>query len=381
VDSRLLDRLLEQAASWGAITYEQDWLVESFLGVRGLREAPGRARAWQEGMDRAARSRGLTLQWCMATPADFLQTVGLEQVTSIRTSGDYRYLFENGLNWVWFLHGNAFARALGLHPYKDVFVSHGETGLGPGERYAEAESLLAALSAGPVGIGDRRGHTDRDLVLRTCRDDGVLLKPDAPIAAIDRCFRRNAFLEATPLVGETESAHPAGRWVYVLAMNASRAKVALRESIPLADLGAAAPSGPVVAYDWRTRRFAKLDPSGALEIDLGWQEFSYTVLCPVFEGGLALFGDPTKYVTCADRRLGGIEKTPDGLRFDVLGSPGEEIRIEGCAARPPAFRVRAPDDSLAARRLDEGGGRFAIVVRLGRAGRAEVELDVRTESA
>lgn len=381
VEPRLLDRLLEQAASWGAITYEQDWLVESFLGVRGLREAPGRARAWQEGMDRSARSRGLTLQWCMATPADFLQTVGLEQVTSIRTSGDYRYLFENGLNWVWFLHGNAFARALGLHPYKDVFVSHGETGLGPGERYAEAESLLAALSAGPVGIGDRRGHTDRDLVLRTCRDDGVLLKPDAPIAAIDRCFRRNAFLEATPLVGETESAHPAGRWVYVLAMNASRAKVALRESIPLADLGAAAPSGPVVAYDWRTRRFAKLDPSGALEIDLGWQEFSYTVLCPVFEGGLALFGDPTKYVTCADRRLGGIEKTPDGLRFDVLGSPGEEIRIEGCAARPPAFRVRAPDDSLAARRLDEGGGRFAIVVRLGRAGRAEVELDVRTESA
>ena len=34
---------MEQAAAWGAVTYEQDWLVESFLGVRGLREAPGRA--------------------------------------------------------------------------------------------------------------------------------------------------------------------------------------------------------------------------------------------------------------------------------------------------------------------------------------------------
>ena len=36
---------------------------------------PGRARAWQEGIDRAARERGITLQWCMATPADFAQTV------------------------------------------------------------------------------------------------------------------------------------------------------------------------------------------------------------------------------------------------------------------------------------------------------------------
>ena len=38
------DRFLAQAASWGAISYEQDWLVEIWLGVRGLRERPGRVR-------------------------------------------------------------------------------------------------------------------------------------------------------------------------------------------------------------------------------------------------------------------------------------------------------------------------------------------------
>ena len=52
---------------------ESDWLVEVFFGVRGLRAEPGRARAWQEGLDRAARDRGITLQWCMGTPADFAQ--------------------------------------------------------------------------------------------------------------------------------------------------------------------------------------------------------------------------------------------------------------------------------------------------------------------
>ena len=183
------------------MTFEHDWLIESFLGVRGLREAPGRARAWQEGLDRAAGAHGLTLQWCMASPADFFQTVTLRNVTSIRTSGDYRYVIGNGALWSWFLYGNALARALGLWPFKDVFLSRRD-GDGPrdGDPHAEVEALLAALSAGPVGIGDRVGRTDRELVLRTCRGDGVLVKPDVPIAAIDRCFRATRTLEPLPLV-------------------------------------------------------------------------------------------------------------------------------------------------------------------------------------
>ena len=370
----LVDLLIEQAAGWGAVTYEQDWMVESFLGVRGLREAPGRAREWQEAMDRAAAERGMTLQWCMATPADFLQTVTLSRVSSIRTSGDYRYLFDNGLNWVWFLHGNALARALGLHPYKDVFVSHGETGLGPGERYTEAESLLAALSAGPVGIGDRRGHTDRELVMRTCREDGVLVKPDLPLAAIDRCFRANAFLEPEPLVGETRSRHPAGSWVYVAAFNACRARQPLRARLALADLGASAPAGPVVAYDWRTRAFSRLGPSDSLALDLAWQDFSYTILCPVLRSGLALFGDVSKYATAGDRRLARIAETADGVRFDVLGAPGEEIAIDGCAPATPSVRARAPAGPVDAAIAAGESGAFRVRIRLGSAGRARVWL-------
>ena len=75
------ETLLDQAASWGVEVFEHDWLVECFLGVRGLREAPGRARAWQEGLDRAAGQRGMTLQWCMPTPADLMQTATLRNVS------------------------------------------------------------------------------------------------------------------------------------------------------------------------------------------------------------------------------------------------------------------------------------------------------------
>ena len=68
------ERWLDQCVAWGVETFEHDWLVEVFFGVRAMRSEPGRATAWQEGIDAAARDRGITLQWCMGTPADFAQT-------------------------------------------------------------------------------------------------------------------------------------------------------------------------------------------------------------------------------------------------------------------------------------------------------------------
>jgi hypothetical protein len=330
-DGALFDRLLGDAASWGAITYEQDWMVESFLGVRGLRAAPGRARAWQEQLDRAAGAHGLTLQWCMATPADFLQSITLRHLTSIRTSGDYRYLFDNGLNWVWFLHVNALARALGLNPFKDVFLAERAA-----EPYAEIEALLAALSSGPVGIGDRIGGADQTLVLRTCREDGVLIKPDVPLAALDHCFRAHGYLQPRLLLGETHSTHAAGRWLYLVALHASRAREPIRERVDLAQLGALQPAGPVFAYDWRRRRWTRHARDGGWEVELTWQDWDLRVLCPVLPGERALFGDVGKYATVGDRRIAAVEAADASLSFDVLGAPHTAVEIHGCAPAPPA---------------------------------------------
>ena len=71
------------------------------------------------------RERGMTLQWCMASPADLMQTVSLSQVTSVRTSGDHGYLVTPGILWTWFCYVNTMARALGLWPFKDVFRTDG----------------------------------------------------------------------------------------------------------------------------------------------------------------------------------------------------------------------------------------------------------------
>ena len=385
IDSTLFDRLMEQAASWGAITYEQDWMVESFLGVRGLRQVPGRARAWQEALDRSAGARGLHLQWCMATPADFMQTVALRNVASIRTSGDYRYLFDNGLNWTWFLHTNALARALGLNPFKDVFLSHGPTPISEGEPYAEVESLLAALSTGPVGIGDQLGHTNREIVMRTCREDGVLIKPDVPIAALDRCFGHNAFLEPAPLIGECHSRHPAGRWIYVAAFNVCRAKRPLKFRVALADLGPSQPDGPVLAYDWRARTWTRLESDGGWEVTLEFQDWDYRVLCPLLPGEITVFGDVAKYATTADRRIARIEAIDAGVSFDVAGAAGTLVEVRGYSAAalrsvtvwcPDASREVAAADAPTAEgwKWSADTGEWTVRVRLDRAGYTNVGL-------
>ena len=371
----LYERLLDQAAAWGVATFEHDWLVECFLGVRGLREAPGRARDWQEALDRAAAERGITLQWCMASPADFFQTLTLSNVTSIRTSGDYRYLIGPGALWAWFLYGNALACALGLHPYKDVFLSRRDGAGLEGDPHAEVEALLAALSAGPVGIGDRIGRSDRALVLRTCREDGVLVKPDRPIAALDRCFAGHAVLEPNPLIGETHSLHPAGRWHYVASLNVWQGREPLRFRLALADLGALAPAAPVVAFDWRSGRAERLDPDAAFELELAPLDWDYRVLCPLLPGELAVLGDPTRYATAGDRRIAGIRSTPSGVEFETLASPGERVRIAGWSKRPPRAACWDPRGAAPLPLgWQPGSGRFDGEVEVGTCGWARVEL-------
>lgn len=381
-DGALLGGLLAQASTWGAAQYEQDWLIESFLGVRGLRAAPGRARAWQEGLDRAARAQGLTLLWCMASPADFLQSTTLPSVTAIRTSGDYRYRIGNAALWLWYLHTNALARALDLPAFKDVFLSSVEGRGLDGDPHAELEALLAVMGAGPVGIGDRLGRTDRALVLRTCRDDGRLVKPDAAIAVLDRCYRSHAMLTRTPLVGETYSQHTAGRWIYLVAIHVGLDSAPLACELPLQEIGTGAPEGPMVAYDWRARSASRIAASATLHFELEPLDWCLFVLCPVLEGGIAVIGDPSRYATAGDARLGDVRTTPQGVFLEVHGAPGERVTLTGVAESVLRATVsggeRHPLLAEAPSPLctwSQRAGRFELVLEIPSRGRAEILLD------
>ena len=53
------------------------------------------------------------------------------------------------------------------------------------EPNAHIHAISAALSTGPVGFSDGIGFADTALIMRTCRADGLLLRPDAPATTLD----------------------------------------------------------------------------------------------------------------------------------------------------------------------------------------------------
>jgi hypothetical protein len=335
------ERWLDQCVAWGVETLEHDWLVEVFFGVRQMRSVPGRATAWQEGIDAAARARGITLQWCMGTPADFAQTTTLTQVTSVRTSGDHGYIATAGQLWAWFCTTNALARSLDLMPFKDVFRSDPDVA----GRNGEPEALLSALSTGPVGLGDRVGRMDSMLALRTCRADGILVKPHTAIAAVDESLLSGPAFNRTPLVAECSSEHPAGRWQYLVAMHANPGEdpvagdirlTSLARPVHAADLGPG-PGGSgesdLVAWDWREGTATRLAPDATIPVSLSHEGWVFHVLAPILGSGLAVIGDVTKFATAGDARL-EIAETATGVRLVVKGAD-EKVTVTGWAEIAP----------------------------------------------
>jgi hypothetical protein len=314
----------------------------------------------------------------MASPADFMQTVTLECLTSIRTSGDYRYIIGSGALWAWFFYTNALARALGLTPYKDVFFSSSEGEGWDGDPHCECEALVAALSSGPVGIGDRLGRTDRALVMRTCREDGMLVKPDVPVAALEACYRGHPVVEPLPLVGEAHTRHPAGLWHYLVGIHVWRGEEPIAYRFDLEDLGPLRGEGPMLAYDFRRARARRVEASGkepAWEVELEPHAWDYRILCPILPGEITIVGDVSRYVSAGDARLRDVRATEGGLVFEALGSPGECFEITGWSARPPrAARVLDPTGGRPLQVHDEGG-LFRIPLALGDRGWLRVQVD------
>lgn len=300
VDPGFFRRWFADAARWGACAIEQDWMLMYWFGVRGLREVPGRAADWQRALDALAADSGVDLIWCMATPADLVHAATLERVAAVRTSDDYRFAADPALLWTWYLTVNRLARALGLRAFKDCFFSARiDRGSDPdaasdpidGDEHAEVEALLASMSAGPVGIGDRLGRTDREVVMRTCDADGRIRHVDSPLALVDQC------LFGEPARGErlawatTTSTRDGKSWTYVVALNTATPAGRIDDELSLAEIGL---DGARHVYDWRRGRAATVAVlRGALEP----RDWSLWVCAP--PGERADGGDLGKYVTVA----------------------------------------------------------------------------------
>ena len=293
-DAQFFRRWFDDARRWGVCAIEQDWMLAYWFGVRALRSAPDRSAAWQRGLDALAGESGVDLIWCMATPADIVYAANLDHVVAVRTCDDYRFAADPAFLWTWYLTVNRLAASLGLRAFKDCFFS---SPLPPGadaiegDEHAELEALLACMSAGPVGIGDRIGRTDRDVVMRTCDSDGRIRHVDHPLGLID------ASLFGEPARGDglawatTTSTRDGKMWTYVVAINTATERRTIDDALDLSTIGLV---GERAVYDWRHGR---THTTAALSSELAPRDWALWVCAP--PGERADAGDVSKYVTVA----------------------------------------------------------------------------------
>ncbi|MGH9550525.1 MAG: hypothetical protein ACRD3W_14180, partial [Terriglobales bacterium] len=318
-DQTFWSHLLETAHRNGCVVYEQDWLNHQFHRLLELRNNVELADRWLHQMDKAAQNNQLSIQYCMALPADFLETSLLPAVTQIRASYDYS---PGSDQWRIGLT-SMLACALGLAPSKDTFWS---TAQQDGSPYKDAfepncklEALVATLSCGPVGPGDAIGKADRALLLKTCRADGLLLKPDFPAVPIDR-----SLLQDENLSGEiwcTSSNYAGRKWRYLLVAGQSKEAV-----IRAADLGITEKS---IAYENSTGTISVFDNEHPLWVkrqapSTNKVQFNYFTIAPVHDN-TAFFGETSKFVTVSRQRFANISS--DHRTINLAGSAGEKVEL------------------------------------------------------
>ena len=106
-----------------------------------------------------AKNHDINLLYCAAQPRQMLQSVEIDNVVSIRASGDYE---PSNKNWHTGL-SNIWTYALGLAPFKDTFWTSKVENGNPAypnmtENYPELEAVVATLSTGIVAISDKSEH-------------------------------------------------------------------------------------------------------------------------------------------------------------------------------------------------------------------------------
>ena len=189
-DSFWFDLLNQARQNWGIVLYEQDWLDLQTSTFTPLHTDIHLGHQWLKSMGDAADRLQINIQYCMSLPRHILHVLEVPRVTQTRVSSDYTYQI-TGQQATWAIGiPSMFADAMGLAPFKDVFWS---TSLQPNASYhpnpqevlPDRAVLISTLSTGPVAPGDRVNYTNAKVVMKCCRQDGLILKPDRPLTTLN----------------------------------------------------------------------------------------------------------------------------------------------------------------------------------------------------
>ena len=308
-DARYWNQIAGYLQDSGVVGYEQDWLGAQAQADLNLNDP----EAFMTNMARAMSEKGLTMQYCMPLPRHYLQSTRYNNVTTIRTSPDR---FTND-RWDQFLYASRLAGAVGVWPWADVFMSAETSNL-----------LLAVLSAGPVGVGEKLGTVSQANLLQAVRGDGVIVKPDAPIVPIDDSYLRDAQSLNHPMIASTYSDFGAWKAYYVFAYSRGLDK---EIALTPARLGM---HGQVYVYNYFAQTGRAMDATETLH-DTMTGEYAYYVIVPVGDSGIGFLGDAKQFAGLGKKRIAHVGGR-EAVRATISFARGESERtMHGYAPAAP----------------------------------------------
>jgi hypothetical protein len=289
------------------------------------------AGAWLTALGEAAVVAGVKLTYCMAWSRMLLASTESEAVTTVRASVDY---YPNTGQWN-IGYTSLLASALGLRPSKDLWWSsnralgrYGRTWSRSAEHHARLHAAASSLSTGPVMLGDLMRSEDPQLILRSCRADGLLLQPDLPATPIDASILARVSPGARGpggVVLSTYSDVSGQRWTYLLVVGLSTYRLRTDEI-------ALAPSqiGHVAVEANHTGTARPFDQSNPLPLrSLGEWDFQLWTIAPRSSNGWAFLGEAgSKWVGVSQRRFDSVSTASGGgLLVHCRGVRGESIQL------------------------------------------------------
>ncbi len=308
------------------ICYEQDWLNYIYDKSPAMATDLNIGNAFTDGMANSCKADGINLQYCMAEPRFFLQGVKYNNLTTIRTSDDR---FEHR-KWNAFIYNAQLAYSLGIWPWCDVFKSD-EMG----------NMILANLSAGPVGTGDAIGKENKKNIMMTCREDGVLVKPDVTIIPFDQTYIDQANHLNKPMLAWTYTKQQSLQTDYVFCCTKKNAVDRIIRFKP-ATIGM---QGRVVVYNPISKEAKKINAKEDFTAAIGDDDYTYFEIAPYTSTGIAFLGDQDKIVATGRQRIAKIVSSQKTMSVTVAFAPTEKtVTLHGFYEKP--FRANKGKLSL-----------------------------------
>jgi hypothetical protein len=325
----------------GVVTYEQDWLdyIQEYSGFEANLSLGDQ---FFDNMASAMKAQGLTIQYSMAKPRNFLQGSRYSNLTTIRVSGD-RFL---RTRWHHFLYTSQLAGALGIWPWADNANSQDVNAV-----------LLQTLSAGPVGFGDELGKESKQNLLQAARSDGVIVKPDAPLVPIDADYLEGALGRNGPTLGYTHTTQGDITTAYVFAF-AQTPQDRKAVHFKAHDVGL---DGPLVVYDYFARKLTLVPAGSAFNGELEGDDASFYISASPGKSGIAFLGDRDDFVGTGRMRIASVADSATQLNTTVIFAREEsELTLHGYAGFTP--RVTAQGGRVGSVHYNAATGEFDVPI-------------------